>query len=67
MDYPKLRIDYRDLDGTNCTSIVLDGKELLGIRRANLNVPRCDEGAPTLSLEIDVAAFERKEIPEFMK
>lgn len=65
--FPNLRVDYSRFGKENCTSIALNGKELTGIRSLHLDVPRCDEGAPTLTLEIDVAAFNRNEIPFYMK
>ena len=64
--YPKLRVDYRHTDLGNITSIVLEGKELYGIKSLKLEVPPCDR-PPMLTLEIDVSIFNRVDIPDYMK
>lgn len=66
LPYPKLRVDCRHTDLGNITSIVLDGKELYGIKSLKLEVPPCDR-PPMLTLEIDVSIFNRVDIPDYMK
>ncbi|WP_167467731.1 hypothetical protein [Blautia producta] len=42
LPYPGLRIDYRRTELGNMTSIVLNGKELYGVKSLKLEVPPCD-------------------------
>lgn len=66
LPYPKLRVDYRHTELGNMTSIVLNGKELCGVKSLKLEVPPCDK-PPMLTLEIDVSIFNRNNIPDYMK
>lgn len=66
LPYPRLRIDYRRTELGNMTSIVLNGKELYGVKSLKLEVPPCDK-PPMLTLEIDVSIFDMTEIPDYMK
>jgi len=66
LPYPGLRIDYRRTELCNMTSIVLNGKELYGVKSLKLEVPPCDN-PPMLTLEIDVSIFDMTEIPDYMK
>ncbi len=66
LPYPRLRIDYRRTELGNMTSIVLNGKEIYGVKSLKLEVPPCDK-PPMLTLEIDASIFDRIEIPDYIE
>jgi hypothetical protein len=58
----KLEIIY---DGMG-TSVILDGKDLMGVKRVSFDA-RGSKEPPTLTLEIDTKAFERRDKPAYLK